>query len=303
MTAATRSLRALLEELIDYAGLFPPARLDMAPAVREYADRLAGPDAWVLGRFIVPSARLEELEGAASTLLPRVGAAAPWRLSVLGGPDAAHDAEQVWAFNERHAHTAIGRAVIDTVEVKASDVATLERLVRSVPDGITTYVEIPAAGDIADLVSALGNLKARAKVRTGGVTPDAFPSPADLARFIHLCTGLGVPFKATAGLHHPLRGEYPLTYDADSPRATMYGFLNVFLATAFAQQGLGLDDVRAALEERDPAAFAFDEEGVTWRGRRAGIDDLAALRTRGAAAFGSCSVAEPIDELRALGLL
>ena len=303
MTAAPRALRALLEELIDYAGLFPPARLDMPAAVREYADRFAGPDAWALGRFIVPSSRLDEFEGAAAALLPRVGAAAPWRLSVLGGTDPAHDAEQVWAFNERHAHTAIGRAVIDTMELKASDVATLERLVRSVPAGITTYVEIPSAGDIADLVSALGNLKARAKVRTGGVAADAFPAPSDLARFIHLCTGLGVPFKATAGLHHPVRGEYALTYEADSPRATMYGFLNVFLAAAFAQQGLGLDDVRAALEERDPGAFAFDDTGVTWRGRRAGTDDLTELRSRGAAAFGSCSFGEPIDDLRALGLL
>ena len=303
MTAAPRSLRALLEELIDYAGLFPPARLDMAPAVREYADRRSGPDAWALGRFIVPSARLDEFEGAASALLPRVGAAAPWRLSVLGGPDPAHDAEQVWAFNERHAHTAIGRAVIDTMELKASDVATIERLVRSVPAGITAYVEVPAAGDIADLILALGNLKARAKVRTGGVTPDAFPAAADLARFIHLCIGLGVPFKATAGLHHPLRGEYPLTYEPDSACATMYGFLNVFLATAFAQQGLGLDDLRAVLEERDAAAFAFDDTGVTWRGRRAGADDLAELRSRGAAAFGSCSFGEPIGDLRELGLL
>ncbi len=303
MTAAPHSLRVLLEELIDYAGLFPPARLDMAPAVQEYAERLASPEAWALGRFIVPVGRLEELEGVASGLLPRTGAAAPWRLSVLGGTDPAHDAELVWAFNERHAHAAAGRAVVDTMELKAADVATLERGVRSVPDGIVTYVEIPSAGDIADLVSALGNLGARAKVRTGGITADAFPAPADLARFIHLCTGLGVPFKATAGLHHPIRGEYPLTYDAGSETATMYGFLNVFLATAFAQQGLALDDIRGALEERDAGAFAFDDTGVTWRGRRAGADDLAELRVRGAAAFGSCSFAEPVGELRALGLL
>jgi len=303
MAAVRPPVRALLEGLIDYAGLFPPAKLDMRAAVENYAAYLAGPDAWALGRFVVPLARLDELEGAASALLPRVPEAVPWRLSVLGGSDPAHDAEVIFAFNERHAHGAAGRAVIDMLEAKAVDIESLTRVARSVPAGVAAYVEIPIAGDPADLLAALAAQGAGAKVRTGGVTPEAFPSPRELARFIRLAADQGVPFKATAGLHHPIRSEYPLTYETGSARGTMYGYLNLFLAAAFAQEGLSIAEIEEVLEERDPSAFAFDETGVRWRGRFAGPESIAALRTRVALSFGSCSFTEPVGELRALGLL
>ena len=303
MAAVRPPVRALLEGLIDYAGLFPPAKLDMRPAVENYAAYLAGADAWALGRFVVPLSRLDELEGAASSLLPRTPETAPWRLSVLGGSDPAHDAEAIFAFNERHAHNAAGRAVIDMLEAKASDIDSLTRVARSVPGGVEAYVEVPITGDAADLLAALAALGARAKVRTGGVTPEAFPAPRELARFIRLAADQGVPFKATAGLHHPIRAEYPLTYEAGSARGTMYGYLNVFLAAAFAQEGLSIAEIEEVLEERDPSAFAFEDAGVRWRGRFAGGESIAALRTRVALSFGSCSFTEPVGELRALGLL
>ena len=295
--------RILLESLVDYAGLFPPAGLDMPAAVREYAAHRDSDAAWMLGRFIVPSVRLEEMEGAAAALLPRDAGTEPWRISVLGGTDPVDDAERVWAFNERHAHTGPGRAVIDTMELRAADAAAAERVVRSVPAGVTPYVEIPVVDDPGDLIGALRGVGARAKVRTGGVTADAFPTPSHLARFIRACTDAGVPFKATAGLHHPIRGEFRLTYDAESPAATMYGFLNVFLAAAFAAQGLALAELEAVLTESDPASLTFGDRGIAWRGRRLDLDDLRHLRARGAVAFGSCSFREPVADLRALRIL
>jgi len=295
--------RILLEGLVDYAGLFPPAQLGMPAAVREYTAHRDSDAAWLLGRFIVPSARLEEMEDAATALLPRDAGVEPWRISMLGGNDPADDAERVWAFNERHAHTGPGRAVIDTMELRAADAAAAERVVRSVPAGVTAYVEIPVADDPADLIGVLRGAGARAKVRTGGVTVDAFPAPAQLARFIRACADAGVAFKATAGLHHPVRGEFRLTYDADSPAGTMYGFLNVFLAAGFAAQGLALAELEAVLTEADPAAFTFGDEGIAWRGRRLDLDDIRHLRARGAVAFGSCSFSEPVADLRALRIL
>ena len=303
MDAATRPVRALLEGLIDYAGLFPPAALDMPAAVESYAAYRGGADAWALGRFVVPSARLDAFEGAAAARLPRSADAAPWPVSLLGGGDAAHDAEAIFAFNERHAHAAAGRAVIDMIEVRAGDMDALAHAARSAPAGVTTYVEIPIERDPVDLLAALATHGARAKVRTGGVTPDAFPPPRALARFIRLAADQGVPFKATAGLHHPIRAEYPLTYEPAAATGTMYGFLNLFLAAGFAQEGLTIAEIEQVLEERDPAAFAFDEAGVRWRGLHAGVDALGTLRTRVAASFGSCSFTEPVGELRALGLL
>ncbi|OYV71835.1 MAG: hypothetical protein B7Z72_06100, partial [Gemmatimonadetes bacterium 21-71-4] len=112
----------------------------------------------------------------------------------------------------------------------------------------------------------------------------------------------GVPFKATAGLHHPLRAEYSLTYESDAPRGTMYGYLNLFLAAAFMSRGLDDASALALLEERDASALRFDTEGVRWDGHLLSADDLRHAR-RQIVAFGSCSFREPVDDLRALGLL
>ena len=113
----------------------------------------------------------------------------------------------------------------------------------------------------------------------------------------------GVPFKATAGLHHPLRAEYRLTYEPGSACGTMFGFLNLFLAAAF--MGAGLDDAAAErlLEERDRTAFHFDAEGVEWRGRRLDLDRIRRTRESAIISFGSCSFIEPIGDLQSLGLL
>jgi hypothetical protein len=299
--AIPRSLRALLHGLIDYAGLFPPARLDMHSAVANYARYRDGDRAWMLGRFVVPSSRLEEFEGAAAALLPKVRDVEPWALALLG-EDPVHDAEQIFAFNERHAKTAVGRAVIDTLEVKAGTVDELEQRVRAAPPGVAVYVEIPIATDPGDLLAALGNLEGRAKIRTGGITEEAIPPVRDVARFIRIARDQGVPFKATAGLHHPLRGRYPLTYEPGAPSGTMYGFLNVFVAALLADAGAGLLEIEAALTEADPGRFRFDDRGVGWGEHYAPLEDVVRLRSRVAISFGSCSFTEPADELELAGI-
>ena len=299
--AFPRSLRALLHGLIDYAGLFPPARLDMHAAVADYARHREGDRAWMLGRFVVPSSRLEEFEGAAAALLPKVRDGEPWAVALLG-EDPVHDAEQIFAFNERHAKTAVGRAVIDTLEVKAGTVDALEQRVRAAPPGVAVYVEIPIATDPSDLLAALGNLDGRAKMRTGGITEEAIPPVRDVARFIRIARDQGVPFKATAGLHHPLRGRYPLTYEPGAPSGMMYGFLNIFVAAALADGGAGLTELEAVLTEADPARFHFDDRGLGWGDHYAPLEDVERLRARVATSFGSCSFSEPADELELLGI-
>lgn len=293
------ALRTLLTGLIDYAGLFPPAALDMPTVVRNYAAYRGTETAWILGRLIVPMARLDECADSATDLLPRASANAAWRLSALAGTDVAADSAQITAFNQRFA----GAAVIDTIELKANSVDEIEAVLAAVPSTLTPYVEVPIAADPHDLIAVLRRHDARAKVRTGGVTPDAFPATADLVRFIATCGAAGVPFKATAGLHHPLRGQYRLTYAADSPTGMMYGFLNVFLTAALLQAGMPADAAAAALEESAPTVFQFDHTGVTWRSYHVPLDTLASVRQHVAIAFGSCSFAEPIDDLKAMRLL
>lgn len=295
-----QSVRALLGAGVDYAGLFPPADLDLRAAVRNYADYRAGGHAWALGRFILPANRLAEFDAAAKAVLPRRPAGAPWLLSVLVGPDLTKDLEQLGEFNGRHAAGQAAAAVADVVELKAASPTAITAALQTIPSFLQAYVEIPIDRDPAPLVAAVAASGGRAKVRTGGVTEEAFPSTDNLVRFIRRCEEARVPFKATAGLHHPVRAEYRLTYTADSPRATMYGFVNLFLAAAFVLAGMRDDDAVALLEERTPDAFRLDDQGIEWRGHRLGLDAIANARERAVIAFGSCSFTEPIADLTAL---
>jgi len=293
------ALHVLLAESIDYAGLFPPAGLDLASAAANYAEYRRGPAAWALGRLVVPAARLAELEDAVAPL----GVTEPWRLSVLAGADLAADLERLGEFNCRHAAAGPVPVTGDAIELKAGSVEAIDRALDLMPSWLQAYVEVPIAGDPAPLVQAIGRRGARAKVRTGGVTADAFPRTADLLRFLSACTVPGVPFKATAGLHHPLRAEYRLTYAQDSPRGVMFGFLNLFLAAAFLRAGMSETDAARLLEERSPEALEIGPDGIGWRGHRLGLEALREARRSGIVAFGSCSFTEPLGDLRDLRLL
>ncbi len=289
-------LRTLLDGLIDYAGLFPPAALDMPDAVRNYAAYRAGPDRWALGRFVVPAGRLPELERAAEGLAVPGD---PWLLSVLVGANDAGQVEAARAFNARHA--ASRDLLADALEGRAARTEEVAALGAAALPGFTLFVEVPADPDPAPLIEAIGAAGAHAKIRTGGVTADAFPDAAQVARFLAACVRLGVPFKATAGLHHPIRAAYPLTYAPDAPRGTMFGYLNVFLAAALLHGGGSEADATELLEETRLGAFSFSDHGVSWDGYRLTLDDLAESR-RLALGIGSCSFDEPLDDLVTAGL-
>jgi hypothetical protein len=255
----TTSLRTLLASLIDYAGLFPPAALSIDAAVRSYDHYRRGDYAWALGRFVVPAARLGELP-------PDFFVTA-----VVSDPTSL--------------------PACDTIEVKAATADEIERIAAAAGER-TVYVEV---ADLAllDAISANG---LRAKIRTGGLVAAAFPDAEHVAAFIAECMRRRLPFKATAGLHHPLRCLKPLTYERDAPRGTMHGFVNVFLAAALPERAAEI------LLDEDPAAFAFDDDGASWRGTRIANAELAAMREC-AVSFGSCSFEEPIDDLKELGWL
>lgn len=296
-------LHALLRGSIDYAGLFPPAGLDMPAAMANYGSYRDGPHAWALGRFVVPAGRIGEFESAAGGLLPRSPSPSPWRLAALLGADLGAETVALGEFSCRHAADGEGAVIADVVEAKADSVEAVERLLDQVPPYLQAYVEVPITGDPAPLIAAIGRGGGRAKVRTGGIMADAFPATADVVRFIRACLSAKVPFKATAGLHHPIRAEYRLTYEPDSARGTMFGFLNLFLASTF--MAAGLDDRLASLllEECDADSIRFDPSGVEWKGRRLGVDAIRRAREEGIVSFGSCSFTEPTGDLESLGLL
>ena len=297
-------VECLLERLIDYAGLFPPASLAMRPALENYGAYLRSEWNWILGRFIVSASRLGEFEDAFSTV-PAAPGAPPenWRLSVLLGDDRAGDLASVGEFNTRMAGSGAGRnAVVESVEVKVASADEIARLARSIPPELTAYFEIPASS-YGECIAALAGCDRRAKIRTGGETADKFPAPESVIDFIRLCAAARVPFKATAGLHHPVRSEHRLTYQSDSPSGMMHGFLNVFLAAAFLRGGMEPELARELLTEQSPQAFHFDRDRIAWRQHRLSQSEIAAARQSFAISFGSCSFTEPVGDLRSLKLL
>jgi hypothetical protein len=296
------ALRTLMEGLIDYAGLYPPASLGMEETVRNYAAYRAGPHAAWLGRFVLPAARLEEFARARSGAGSAAESAGAWPLAALLGPDSVAELDPIIAFNAAAHGTAAPAAIIDTLEMKPETPADIRRMEALIPAGVTAYFELPLR-EPGPFLAALAEGGGRAKLRTGGVTPDRIPAAADVARFLAACARAKVPFKATAGLHHPLRSLRNLTYAPDSPQAVMHGFLNVFLAAAFAAQGMDVAGLAALLGEESPAAFAFTAREIRWREHRLNADRLREARRGFAIAFGSCSFEEPRQDLAEAGWL
>jgi len=295
----------LLRDLIDYAGLFPPASLAMAPSVADYDSYSRSEWNWILGRFIVPFAQLAEFEEAFAGLpTPTPGTGfTDWRLSVLLASDPVADVARIREFNARLASSSSGRrAVTESVEVKVASPEEVSRLSAIIPAELATYFEVPLSS-CGECIAAIADCGRRAKIRTGGETADKFPAPESVIEFIRLCAAANVPFKATAGLHHPLRSAHRFTYQADSPSGIMHGFVNVFLAAAFLRAGMETTLAVQLLDEQSVDAFHFNADGVSWRQHRLSQREIAAARQGLAVSFGSCSFTEPIDDLRSLHLL
>jgi len=294
--AIAASLRTLLAGAVDYAGLYPPASVDMPTAVRNYSEYRRSGDAWMLGRLVVPIAGLAAFDEAWGPLddISRLG----WSLSAVVGGDAPSDIARAHAFNDTH-H---GQVQIDSIEARLRTPDAIKRAADASDRRMMLFAEVAPSGDVESMIAAIAECGASAKIRTGGTTPDAFPSAGDVARFIHACVEKRVPFKATAGLHHPLRAEYRLTYESDAPCGTMFGYLNVFLAAAFAEAGVGEGELAELLEETDPRAFAIDDERIVWRNHALTLGQIRDSRHR-LQSFGSCSFREPVDDLKALRLI
>lgn len=293
------SVRTLLSEIIDYAGLFPPSKLSMPEAVINYATYRNSNYRWMLGRFVVPVSRLDEFAASAKDFFAR-DAGGVWRLSVLAGDDIRETVRRVEDFNAEYAE----HALCDALEIKADVPAVIEEASEIIPPHFQNFFELPLGDELAELITTLALRQQRAKIRTGGVTPEAFPPTRAIVRFIRVCLAANVPFKATAGLHHPVRCMKPLTYEPDAPEGMMNGFLNLFLATAFARIGFKPSLLEELLEDEFTESFEFDANGVWWRQEHfLSTAQLKITRERSVISFGSCSFDEPIEDLQEIGLL
>jgi len=277
---------------VDYAGLFPPAQLPLGDAVAEYRRALAGADAWMLGRFIVPAVQLSVL---ADALVRDAHDGRGWTVSAIVREHMDEDAAAVQAFNQRAANQHVR---VDTIECRPSSSDSITWLAKTFSPAFTVHVEVGVGPTAPDDLRVVARHQLRAKIRTGGLAPDAFPAPASLVAFIESARDVGVPFKATAGLHHAMRGAYPLSDEIGAQSATMHGFVNLMLATATVGERLPTTTAAALLTRTDHSALVFDDERVRWGDVEFSIDAIGRMREAQCVSFGSCSFREPADEYR-----
>lgn len=281
-----RAVESLLREAVDYAGLFPPAALNLERTVANYEAYRAGGDAWALGRLVLPATKLAEF---ADRWPERVR---EWPISLLLGAD--FDAELRLAVDAGLA--------LEAVECRPTRLEDVKAIRVRLPKDAELFVEAPQGVGVEELLDVVEAAGACAKIRTGGVTADAIPAVESVAAFLRACARRGLRMKATAGLHHAVRGERSLTYAADAPRATMHGLVNFFVAAMLALRGEE-NKVAACLRETEGSAFAASEEFVAWREERLELEEIERMRGSFVSSFGSCSFEEPMAELRAMGWL
>jgi hypothetical protein len=294
LSSAPPAVHALLESAIDYAGLFPPASLEPDEAVRRYARYRESPDRWALGRLVVPARALAAVGSARRAAGPAEPGGPPWELSVTLGDHWMADLDAI-----AHAAGRLEEAGlrVAALEARVGDQQSAARLAELTPPSVVACAELPWDDRAEALLPALARHRLVAKARMGGTTAAAFPEPERVIRFLEGVARGGVPFKATAGLHHPWRGEYPLTYEAGAPKATMYGYLNLMVAALLSFAGAGGAEARAALLDREPGAVGAEGDSLRWRGHRFNRDLVCRFRRELFLGFGSCSFSEPMDEL------
>ena len=316
------SVRAMFSGIVDYAGMFPPAQLPLEQAIRNYARYRTEPEGWMLGRFVCPAARLQELSPFVDELF-REGP--PLVISAVGGggdslrescDQFARDLDSLVEFRQHHSVWTI----VDTIETRLpSNLVTQEDgenarsilgelneiLDRYMPAPPFAYFELPPKQSSFQkypllIVQMIHDTTERNgfKVRCGGSSADAIPTVKDLAFGLGFPREFRVPLKFTAGLHHAIRHWVP---DLD---AYQHGFLNVFAAGVLAYvHYLGNEELLAILEDGNACDFAFGSDGLQWRNWRASVAEIESTRRQAVTSFGSCSFDEPRDGLRELGLI
>ncbi|WP_206670945.1 hypothetical protein [Streptomyces sp. CB01881] len=266
----------LFQGLFDDAAVFPPGNLPVAEAVPAHrAHRCAWYSAAV-GPLLCGAGRLGELAAAAPA-----GAGGPLRVGLVL-PGGSAELGPALAAAAPFEVAGVELATRDAAEA----VAALDLLL---PPDVPAAVELPREllhGDaLGEVLDVLVDSAYRAKFRTGGVVAGAFPDEDELAGFLTGCAQRGLPYKCTAGLHHAVRHTDPVT------GFEHHGFLNVLLAALET-------DRRAAAEvlaERSGEALAKAVRELT--------DHQVTVIRNSFTAFGTCSIAEPLDDLAALGLL
>ncbi len=326
-----KSLQAFMKGIIDYAGLFPPAKLPLDEAIHNYARYKKSSDEWMLDRFIIPAAKLGDLSPYAGKLFTED---LPFHFSVLGSAAETvenfhNEINKLWKECNRFIDKYERMAKTPAAEIKLPKEATASQntdLLKQLMDkaseqlrrssrspNVIFYENLLGTSwkkEIEATVQAIAehNRKivdkathyslAGYKLRCGGVEAHLFPSVEQVAFVINKARNYGIPVKGTAGLHHPVR------HFAPSVQTKMHGFLNVFGGAMLSHaHDLSQNELQKILSEEDPDRFSFSEESFQWKDLSIPTEEISQLRTESLLSYGSCSFDEPREGLRQLDML
>jgi hypothetical protein len=257
--------------ILDYAGMFPPAKLPLDAALRNFQSYQHHEHADYLSRFVIPVGQVPDLPS--SNRPP---------LTVL--------------VNEISATLRDLKA--DSIEVPWQEDLSLALLDLSFPGNI--FIELDWRKPYAPLMAAIAKRSPRlgVKLRTGGVTPESIPPSKAIAEFLLCAAQHKLPLKATAGLHSPV------PHDDPDMGARMHGFLNFFCAgfLAYSERG-DLEAITGVLEDFSYEDFSFGEHSMRCGTFEFSVQEIERLRSRWLPSFGSCSFLEPIEHLKTHGLI
>jgi len=310
---------ALLSGAIDFAGMFPPASLDLNATLQKAASfRATAKHPWLLNRLVLSLAEVKKLEPR--FLYDCGGNGAPWNISVLGTPCVSSsekdfikgfdwDFREIRRIQERYYHSS-ARLDLLAYEIKLPDTITapgqaitsgefifpaLEQVETIWPGEMDVYFEVSLEGAWEETLEGVTRILSEwlsentespvlpaLKIRTGG---KYVPRPEQVARAIDECAANGVKIKVTQGMHHPI------THSGE------FGFVNFFTAVNFAfasgSQEFTLKDIENCLRSENPKDFIFSESALSWCGRELSNEKIESARKVHAAVLGSCSLDEP----------
>jgi len=323
------SFKAFMLKIIDYAGMFPPANLDLETAYKNYLNYVTCPDSWMISKFVCNVNVLNELSSLHSKLKKDYNniKSDNWiNISVLltGGnspkeflSNLINDVEIVKTYLSEH----IEDNIIDTFEVKVPEEffsksnSVLKNFIQNSYEIFNDsglfrcklFLEPPINSNSEYVFNKLSNAIAECnhlgdnagfKLRTGGITQDVFPSVEQISLAIKITNECKIPIKATAGLHLPIR------HFDENIGTMMHGFFNFFgSAILNCKNNLSLKEIREILNDEKPENFKFNKGNFSWNDITIDTESIFNIRDKNVISFGSCSFDEPRDDLKNLGLM
>ena len=301
------SVNYFLEKLIDYAGLFPPAKLEIKPSLENYANYIQSKDKWMMSKFIIPTSRLNDIP---DDVIRKYSDQHPLRLSLIS-KNICNDIDTVKEFLQTNYNSTIFSACespVSDLSAFSKDILDVYKLVENHDLSFELFYELVSndnwTNKINEAVSIISAFNAEHetnigfKLRCGGVESHMFPDAENIGKAIIACRDANVSMKFTAGLHHPIR------HYSKAVKTKMYGFFNIFVGGMIAHKfNLENGELTKILLDENPKNFIFDIDGLHWKAYSISNAEVQHYRKKSFISYGSCSFNEPIEDLKKLGLL